>query len=237
MANFKMTTLLCIILTICIHVACTMDAQEMDVKETTMARNTYLALGDSYTIGEGVPLSESFPYQLVRDLNKKSIGMKDPLIIAVTGWTTTQLLSAISEAKLEEPYSLVTLLIGVNNQYQNQDIEIYKREFEELLTISIQLAGNRPDRVVVISIPDYGITPFAQNRDPDKIGLELDSYNKINLQISKNFNTWYVNITDISRSGKGNSTFLAADQLHPSSLQYKLWVERISDIVGNKIFK
>ncbi len=233
-----MMTLLCIIFTLCIHIACTMDAQDMDVKENNMAKYTYLALGDSYTIGEGIPLSESFPYQLVRDVRKKSMDMEDPLIIAVTGWTTTQLLSAIGKAKLkEEPYSLVTLLIGVNNQFQNKDIELYKREFEELLSISIQLAGNRPDRVVVISIPDYGITPFAQNRNPDKIGLELDSYNEINLQIAEKYNTWYVNITDISRSGKGNSTFLAEDQLHPSALQYKLWVEKISETVENKVFK
>lgn len=196
---------------------------------------TYLALGDSYTIGESVETSERWPVQLVQQLREKGIHIKDPQIIAKTGWTTDELKEAIANADLNPPYDLVTLLIGVNDQYRGYAIDNYPKKFLYLLEKSISLAGNNANRVVVLSIPDYGVTPFAGEMNPPKISREIEAYNAISKSISDSLGVSYVNITPISRKAKSDSTLLAEDQLHPSGKMYALWVEKTLDIVVPKL--
>ena len=135
---------------------------------------TYLALGDSYTIGEQVPAEDNFPHQLVAMLNKDGIPTAEPEIVAVTGWTTDELAAAIRERDFTGTFSFVTLLIGVNNQYRGRTIENYRKEYTALLKQAIGLANGRPERVFVLSIPDWGVTPFAEGRDRNKIAQEID---------------------------------------------------------------
>ncbi|MDQ3281403.1 MAG: SGNH/GDSL hydrolase family protein [Acidobacteriota bacterium] len=180
----------------------------------------YLALGDSYTIGESVPSSENFPHQLARALN-----LGEPQIIAKTGWTTDELNAAIDAANPQGPYELVTLLIGVNNQYRGRDAEQYRGEFAALLQRAIGFAGGDATNVVVVSIPDWGVTPFAEGRDRAKIAGEIDRYNAINREETQRAGARYVDITPTSRSGAAD--FFAGDGLHPSGSQYTAWVKLI----------
>ena len=189
---------------------------------------TYLALGDSYTIGEGVLLIESFPYQLCQLLRSKGHPVHAPEIVAKTGWTTDELLQAMEHYQFLEQYSLVTVLTGVNNQYRGRMVEEYKIQFEHLLKNAIHLAGHKRDHVIVISIPDYGVTPFAQTLNKEKIAKEIDLFNSVNRAVSAQYKVQYVNVTEISRISAGED-MLAADKLHPSGKQYKLWAEIISD--------
>jgi lysophospholipase L1-like esterase len=186
----------------------------------------FLALGDSYTIGESVKEEERWPEVLAAELRKKGKSIDKPKIIATTGWRTDQLKKAIEDAQLKPEYNLVSLLIGVNNQYQGKSAESYAPEFEELLNIAIKLAGGKKENVFVVSIPDYGFTPFGQPKQ-EQITKALDEYNAINKKISKTVGVRYVNITDISRKGFEQPDLVADDKLHPSGVQYKLWVERI----------
>lgn len=181
----------------------------------------FLALGDSYTIGESVAESERWPNQLAAKLK-----LKEPRIIATTGWRTDQLKAAIEAANLKPEYDLVSLLIGVNNQYQGKPIEIYEREFEELLQTSIKLAKGKKKNVFVVSIPDYGYTPFGKAKQ-ETISLELDQYNAINKRIAAKYGVRYFNITAISRKGFEDTELVAADGLHPSGKMYAQWVEVI----------
>jgi lysophospholipase L1-like esterase len=181
----------------------------------------YLALGDSYTIGESVPATDRFPVQLAREL-----GLVDPEIIAKTGWTTDELNTAIDAGNPHGPYDLVTLLIGVNNQYRGRDAEQYRGEFAALLQRAIGFAGGDAKKVVVVSIPDWGVTPFAEGRDRAKIGAEIDRYNAINREESTRAGAKYVDITPISRGN--DPTLVAGDGLHPSGKQYTEWVKRIA---------
>jgi lysophospholipase L1-like esterase len=183
----------------------------------------YLALGDSYTIGESVPESERFPVQLARQL-----GIGDPQIIARTGWTTDELNAAIDAADPKGPFELVTLLIGVNNQYRGRDAEQYRGEFAALLKRAIGFGGGNAKRVIVVSIPDWGVTPFAEGRDRAKIAAEIDAYNAINKEETLRAGALYVDITPISRGGEaGDASLVAADGLHPSGKQYTEWVKLI----------
>ena len=192
---------------------------------TPMAKISYLALGDSYTIGESVDPEDRWPDQLVARINAgDTLLFKSPQIIARTGWRTDDLINAIEESDIQSTYDLVSLLIGVNNQYQGKDIEIYQTEFRELLETAIGFAGEDSRRVLVVSIPDYGYTPFGQDDQP-KISEELDRYNNINRDISSEYNVMYVNITDISRMF--DPSLVAPDRLHPSGVQYGKWVDRI----------
>src|SRR5216684_9187129 len=159
----------------------------------------FLALGDSYTIGESVAVSERWPVELARQLRKNGIDIADPQIIAKTGWTTDELSSAIDAAKPTGPYALVTLLIGVNNQYRGRDAEQYRKEFVALLQRAIAFAGNDPKHVLVVSIPDWGVTPFAAGRDRAKIGAEIDHFNAINAEETKRAGARYADITPVSR--------------------------------------
>lgn len=187
---------------------------------------SYLALGDSYTIGESVDASERWPMQLAQALRESGVEINDPQIIAKTGWTTEELKKAISDADLNPPYDLVSLLIGVNDQYRGYDIQNYPGKFLYLLKKSISLAGDNPNHVLVLSIPDYGVTPFGQEKNPTKISMEINRYNAINKSISDSLGVHYVDITPISKEAINDSTLLAQDQLHPSGKMYGLWVEK-----------
>jgi lysophospholipase L1-like esterase len=185
---------------------------------TTNAR--YFAIGDSYTIGESVPADERFPHQLAREL-----GFSEPLIIAKTGWTTDELSNALDAVRVAGPYDLVTLLIGVNNQYRGRDAEQYRVEFAELLRRAIGFAGDDAKKVIVVSIPDWGVTPFAEGRDRAKIAAEIDRYNAINREETAKAGARYVDITPISRGD--DPALVAGDGLHPSGKQYAEWVKLI----------
>ena len=183
----------------------------------------FLALGDSYTIGEGVPTPETWPVRLAGMLRERGIDVAEPQVIARTGWTTDELSAAIDAADPRGPFDLVTLLIGVNNQYRGRDAEEYRREFTGLLERAIGFAGGEPGRVVVLSIPDWGVTPFAEGRDRAKIAAEIDVYNAINRQETARLGARYVDVTPHSRQTGADPAWLAADGLHPGSLAYAEW--------------
>ena len=186
----------------------------------------FLALGDSYTIGESVPEEGRWPEQLAKTLRDKGERIEKPRIIAVTGWRTDQLRKAIEEAHLKNEYGLVSLLIGVNNQYQNKSIESYTLEFEELLQAAVDLGGGKRENVFVVSIPDYGFTPFGKSKQTE-ISKSIDQFNNVNREITLRKGIKYINITDLTREGLAKPEYVAGDGLHPSGKMYSLWVERM----------
>jgi lysophospholipase L1-like esterase len=188
---------------------------------------SFLALGDSYTIGEAVDPAEGWPAQLVQLLSKHNIDIADPEIIATTGWTTDELQKAIDREKPGADYDLVSLLIGVNNQYRGYPVGQYRKEFEELLQQAITFAKGAPERVVVISIPDYGVSPFAADKDPDKIALQLDEYNQISRSLAEQYGVIWVDITPGSRLAKNDAELIASDGLHPSGKMYSNWAAAV----------
>ena len=192
---------------------------------------TYLALGDSYTIGEYVAEEERWPVLLTESLRKSGLSVGPVQIIAKTGWTTDELADAIDSSTVTPPYSLVSLLIGVNNQYRGREADSFRKEFRDLLDRAIKFAGNNPGRVFVVSIPDWGVSPFADGRDREKISLEIDEFNRVKEEEALKKGVLFINITDISRSSDEGIELFASDGLHPSAEQYKLWVERISQQV------
>lgn len=193
--------------------------------------NTYLALGDSYTIGEQVPFEENFPNQTVALLQQKNIEVTKPVIIATTGWTTDELLAAIREKSLDESFSFVSLLIGVNNQYRGRTLENYQEEFLQLLTQAIHFANGHADKVFVLSIPDWGVTPFAEGKDRAQIASEIDAYNAAARAITEAHNSHFIDITDSTRSNGTKEDFLVEDKLHPSGKEYAIWAERLTERV------
>ncbi len=192
----------------------------------------YLALGDSYTIGEQVPSHLNFPNQLVSMMRNNTVDLADARIIAKTGWTTDELEIGISDANKFDPlrtsYDFVTLLIGVNNQYRGRSTDNYQIEFEELLKKAIRFSGNKPERVVVVSIPDWGITPFAEGRDRAQIAREIDAYNAVNKQVAATYNIYYTDITAWTREAATDHSLLAGDGLHPSGKEYTRWAQAIA---------
>lgn len=189
----------------------------------------YLALGDSYTIGESVGVNDRFPMQLVKQLRSDSIDIADPLIIAKTGWTTDELLTAIKEKNVKDTFDVVTLLIGVNNQYRGRTAENYRGELKQLIDIAINYTGGNKSRVFVLSIPDWGVTPFAEGKDRHKIASEINDYNSIKEEECVSAGVKFFDITQISRIN--DPKLIAADGLHPSGEMYKLWVDKIySDV-------
>jgi len=193
---------------------------------------TFLALGDSYTIGESVEESGRWPVQLAKLLHDDSILVASPKIIAQTGWTTDELKAAIEAEKITETYGLVSLLIGVNNQYRGEarggyNPEGFRGEFAELLDMAIAFANQDKSRVFVVSIPDYGVTPFAADSDTAKISEEIDIYNGIKQEISLAKGNQYFDITPISREANTDASLVAADGLHPSAEMYKRWVNEV----------
>ena len=196
----------------------------------------FLALGDSYTIGESVVASERWPAQLMDSLSAHGLEYVDCNIVAVTGWRTDELKDAIEHAKIKSEYTLVSLLIGVNNYYQGKSVESYKPEFEELLQMAIEIAGGIKSRVFVLSIPDYGYTPFGKNNRAT-ISQGIDAFNAANEAIAKKLNIKYIAITDISRRGLAEADLVAFDGLHPSGKMYSEWVKRILDQAQLRVSK
>lgn len=190
-------------------------------------KESYLALGDSYTVGESISKKHTWPKQLVDSLKKRSIFLSEPRIIAKTGWTTDELKKAINDSSLDYPYDWVSLLIGVNNQYRGRDLDEFKLQFESLLFEAIAFSGNRKERVFVISIPDWGSMPFAKDRDPNKIAIEIDNFNQIIYEVCAFENIKFIDITPITRNSYSNPNWIAKDSLHPSKEQYSKWVEKI----------
>lgn len=190
----------------------------------------YLALGDSYTIGEAVAATERWPAVLVERLRRAGVAIDDPRIVAVTGWTTDELAQGMDDAVLAPGHDLVTLQIGVNNQYRGRGVDNYGAEFSALLTRAIALAGGRSGRVVVVSIPDWGVTRFAreQHRDPASIAAALDAFNAVARAQADRAGARFVDITPISRR---QSDLLAGDGLHPSAAQYARWLQAILPVV------
>lgn len=193
---------------------------------TAASPSRFLALGDSYTIGEAVAASACWPAVLVRRLQQAGVRVGEPQIVAVTGWTTDELAQGIDTAVLHPPHALVTLQIGVNNQYRGRDLDEYAMQFGDLLERAIALAGGRAARVLVVSIPDWGVTRFAreQGRDPARIAHELDDFNARARELAASRGARFVDITPISRQ---HPELVAADGLHPSAAQYALWVKAI----------
>ena len=189
------------------------------------AQQTYLALGDSYTIGEGVPTNENWPNLLIQQLNEEGAHFQQPKIIATTGWRTDELQEAIKDSELDEDYDLVSLLIGVNNQYQKKPIEQYKKEFEELLQTAIAKSKRGHLSTFVVSIPDYGVTEFAKSKNLENVGKALVEYNTIAAQIAAKYEVPFYNITPVSINCEADETMFVEDLLHPSSKQYQLWVD------------
>ena len=184
----------------------------------------YLALGDSYTIGESVDESERWPNQLANLLGQQGYAT-DVTIIARTGWTTDELWQGIQASEITPPYDLVSLLIGVNNQYRGLAIEQYREQFVFLLNKSVEYAGGDANRVCVLSIPDWGVTPFAAGRDAEQIAVEINQFNTVNREETEKAGAHYVDITPISREGVADPSLIASDGLHPSGNMYAEWAE------------
>lgn len=187
----------------------------------------WLALGDSYTIGEGVAGPDRWPNQLARALRDSGIRIDDPRIIAATGWSTDELMQAMDHARpeLDPPYALVSLAIGVNDQYRGRDVEEYRRGFAPLLERAIALAGGRAERLLVLSIPDWGVTPFARHEAGNRhvIAVEIDAYNAAARDICDQRGAAFIDITPISRADGANADMLVDDGLHPSTAMYAQW--------------
>ncbi|HET7144579.1 MAG TPA: SGNH/GDSL hydrolase family protein [Anaerolineales bacterium] len=197
---------------------------------TASQKIRHLALGDSYTIGESVLENERWPNQLSAILTKKNF-QTEVTIIARTGWTTEELSQGIRANPPVGTYDLVSLLIGVNNQYRGNDADEYREQFRFLLIKSIEFAGGDANHVIVLSIPDWGVTPFAAGRNIEQIAKEIDNFNSINREETVSLGAHYVDITPISRQVEGDSSLIAFDGLHPSGKMYKLWVEKAYPMV------
>ncbi|MEP6713846.1 MAG: SGNH/GDSL hydrolase family protein [Ferruginibacter sp.] len=214
-------------------------AVQADTTNTNMPPNPaakkYLALGDSYTIGQSVPTADRFPDQANLLLSAQGVAVNTLDIIAVTGWTTANLINAINSNPPTNDYDFVTLLIGVNNQFQGRSIDEYKNEFTILLNRAIQYAGNRKSRVFVLSIPDYSVTPFAQGYDTAKIAREIDAFNLANKNITTQLGVTYIDITPISREAAKDPALVATDGLHPSGKQYKRWADLLAPLVKTSL--
>jgi lysophospholipase L1-like esterase len=189
----------------------------------------YLALGDSYTIGEGVSQEERYPNILARNLQARGLSISQPIIIARTGWTTGELKLAIDKEMPEGTFDLVSLLIGVNNQYRGRSLDEYQRELKVLVDMALNFAGGNKDRLILISIPDWGVTPFAAKRNTDskKVRNEIDMFNKVKKDLCLEMGLSYIDITKDYRKVGGKEAFLASDGLHPSGAAYTRWVKKI----------
>ncbi|MFN9109551.1 MAG: SGNH/GDSL hydrolase family protein [Bacteroidota bacterium] len=199
---------------------------------------SYLALGDSYTIGEKVEEKDNFPNQTISLLNQKGKRFEAPAIIAKTGWTTDELQDKLAQTRLTIPFDIVTLLIGVNNQYRGRSAEEYGVQFEQLLQQAVGYAGGKTNHVIVLSIPDWGVTPFAHDRDRKKIAEEIDIFNAINKKIAAKYKVHYIDITPYTREATSDLSLVTEDGLHPSGKDYKRWAvlvaEKVEGIISNK---
>ncbi|WP_295655061.1 SGNH/GDSL hydrolase family protein [uncultured Mucilaginibacter sp.] len=209
------------------------DFQPSVQADTTKLKGPYqyLALGDSYTIGQSVDTTQSFPYQLKLQLLSRGYLVNNPKIIATTGWTTNDLINGITQARLTQTYDFVTLLIGVNNQYQGLSQADYRTQFVQLLNSAIGFAKGNKLHVFVLSIPDYSVTPFANGLNQANIAAQINQFNYINQDESTKAGVNYLNITDISRMAATDPTLVAIDGLHPSGKMYALWDAQLAPLV------
>lgn len=205
--------------------------------DSTLVPFNYLALGDSYTFGQTVDAKDRYPDILSDSLAQDGFRNDSTIILARTGWTTSDLLQAIEQENLQDTFSMVSLLIGVNNQFRGGSIEQYETEFKELLQIAIQYTGGNKEKVFVISIPDYGYTPFGLNRDTMMITQEINEFNALNKMISDDMGISYFDITPISRLGLVEPELVTADNLHPSGKMYQRWVDLMYDDVKSLLEK
>lgn len=195
---------------------------------------SYLALGDSYTIGEGVPLDESFPYQVVQSLRKTGSSFSAPEIIAQTGWTTDDLKKGIRKHVFLTSYDFVTLAIGVNNQYKGLDVNEYALQIEQLLKQAISFASGERRHVFVLSVPNWSLTPAAEGKDRDAITREISKYNLINKNIAEEYKVQYIDVTSGSEIAVDDA-LLATDKLHPSGKEYSRWAHLIAEAIQSLI--
>ncbi len=218
--------------------SCESSSQNINSQSNNMTNGlSYLALGDSYTIGESVAENERWPVQLSKSLTKSGVEVGSPQIIARTGWTTDELKEKIISENITKTYDLVSLLIGVNNQYRGRSFEQFRTEFIDLLETALKFAGNKPERVFVVSIPDWGVTPFGGKGQNKTISEQIDLFNKVKKEETEKKGILYIDITPISRQALNDATLIATDALHPSGKMYQQWVEKISPELLKKIKK
>jgi lysophospholipase L1-like esterase len=210
-----------------ISFSCKQKSTNQKSLEIMTEQKTYLALGDSYTIGESVLEKDRFPVILVNELKAKGFHYVQPKIIAKTGWTTDELEAAIAKEHITKKFDLVTLLIGVNNQYRGRSVEEFRVQFINLLETALGFANNKPQNVIVVSIPDWSVSPFAKERDTAKIASEIDAFNAIKKEETLKRGVLFVDITPTSRKAKNNATYIAEDGLHFSGNMHQLWVQEI----------
>jgi lysophospholipase L1-like esterase len=202
------------------------NATTVEPDNLIMGKYRYLSLGDSYTIGESVAPEERWSMILSDMLRKNGVDLSDPEIIARTGWTTAELMDGIKSRNPQGPYNLVSLLIGVNNQYRGQSLERYRTELQELLKKAIGFAGGNNERVFMLSTPDWGVTPFAKGSDQAKIAAEIDAFNQVAQEECTKLGIAFVDITPLSRTAKNDISQIANDGLHFSGKMYRQWAEK-----------
>lgn len=228
--------LILVYLSLCLLLACNKSTEQVMIQiplKPNITPLTYLALGDSYTIGESVAQKLSFPYQLASTLNTQNITVATPKIIAKTGWTTSELQAAVKTENITQHFDFVTLLIGVNNQYSGHSATSYRKAFKELLQTAISFAGGNKGHVFVVSIPDWGVTPFGKDSGKDirVIAQEIDAFNAINKQETLALDISYTDITPASRNAATDLSLVAGDGLHPSGKMYGEWAAKVAAAV------
>ena len=193
--------------------------------------HSYLALGDSYTIGEAVPIHESFPYITTQLLRKEKIAMHAPEMVAKTGWTSTELAEHLLHTELNQQYDFVSLLIGVNNQYRNLSVDNFLNDFEFLVKKAIHLAAGKTERVIILTIPDWSCTPFAADKNKDQIAREIDAFNMVCKQTAKQYHTQFIDITAETRLFSSDKRAIASDGLHFSYETHLIWAKKVADTI------
>ncbi len=219
--------------------ACDRQPQAIEpLSSVNLINVKYLALGDSYTVGTAIGQENAYPFLLKKELEKEDgITTVNVDVIAQNGWTTSNLQQGINKENPASDYDLVTLLIGVNNQYQGKSKLVYRREFRALLEQSIQFGAGDKQRVFVLSIPDWGVTPAADRRRMEEIANDIDSFNEINKEVTDSMDVTYLNITPVSRSAIDDLDLVAKDGLHFSEEMHKLWLETIYADIKRQILK
>jgi lysophospholipase L1-like esterase len=234
---FRLMLFCCILISGCKNKAIGMMPDPVITADTSRHTYTYLALGDSYTIGESVPEAERFPVQVVQLLREQQLDIATPRIVATTGWTTDELQAGIKAAHIQPSYDVVTLLIGVNDQYRGRSVEEYRPLFTVLLDQAIDFAGGHPERVVVISIPDWGATPYAAGRNRELIAKAIDAFNAANESIAASKKVAYLDITPGSRKAATDHSLVAPDGLHPSGKEYTAWAKGLAPLLKKALGK
>lgn len=208
-----------------------MDNNSEVVTYSDSTAKTYLALGDSYTIGQSVQTAERFPHITASILRSNGIAINEPKYVAVTGWTTAELQRGIANEKLAKQYDVVSLLIGVNDQYRGLDTAGYRERFTQLLEQAISFAGNKKTNVFVLSIPDYSATPFVHAQQKARVSKEIDEFNAINKDVTMKYKVSYVDITPATREAANDESLLASDHLHYSAKEHRVWAEMLAPLM------